>query len=307
MDLTQTTAGGMDSLPRHCSKTVPETGIDTILFRGTTAAVGAFRCPVIHPAFADSGPTERCIVVFPRSSVWIQHDGSRAFVADPNVVTIYNRGQRYAREPLSADGDRCDWFGVSDETARDIVAAFDPGAAESNAGPFRFEFVPVSRALYMKQRLAMKRAANGDADPLEIEEEVVGIVTRVFALAYQRPPEPLARRDSAARRRRALAEHAKAELLRTMTTNRSATDIAEAVGTSAFHLCRVFRAHTGKTMHEYRTDLRLRMALELLADANTGTLSTVAHQLGFASHSHFVRLCQRHFGSAPGVVRSALA
>jgi methylphosphotriester-DNA--protein-cysteine methyltransferase len=39
-------------------------------------------------------------------------------------------------------------------------------------------------------------------------------------------------------------------------------DIAETVGASMFHLCRCFRAGTGLTLHEYRTQLRLRGALE---------------------------------------------
>jgi AraC-like DNA-binding protein len=92
-----------------------------------------------------------------------------------------------------------------------------------------------------------------------------------------------------------------------MTANRSVTDIAAAVGTSPFHLCRIFRAHTGRTMHEYRTELRLRMALEHLASSAGMNLSQVAHELGFASHAHFVRVCQAHFGMPPGALRKRLA
>jgi AraC-like DNA-binding protein len=295
------------ALPRHCSKRGPATPVDTVLFHGSATAIGAFRCPVGHPAFDDSGPAERCIVVFPRTSVWIRHEGSQSFVADPNVVTIYNRAQRYARAPLSPDGDRCDWFAVTDGLARDIAGAFDPAAAESAGRPFRFESAPTTPELYLRQRRALRHAAAGDADALHLEEEVVGIVSRVLAMAYRRSPEPLARRTSAVRRRRELAEHAKAELSRTMTVNRSASDIADAVGTSTFHLCRVFRAHTGRTMHAYRTELRLRMALELLADSRGGwTLSDLAYRLGFSSHSHFVGICRRHLGAAPGELRNQL-
>lgn len=280
--------------------------VDSVLFRGSSTAIGAFRCPVGHPAFRDSGPTERCIVVFPRTSVWIRHDGSQPFVADPNVVTIYNRAQRYARAPLSPDGDRCDWFAVSDALAREIAGAFDPAAADSPDRPFRFESAPTTPSLYLAQRRAARRAALADPDALALEEDVVGIVSHVLAIAYQRAPVPLARRPAAVRRRRELAEQAKAELLRTLTSNRSASDVAAAIGASTFHLCRVFRAHTGRTMHEYRTELRLRTALEHLADAGAGTLSELAHRLGFSSHAHFVRICRRHLGAAPGALRSTL-
>ena len=95
--------------------------------------------------------------------------------------------------------------------------------------------------------------------------------------------------------------------MRTVAANRSAAELAHAVGTSVFHLCRIFRAHTGRTMHEYRTELRVRLALELLAEGTAPpSLSEVAFQLGFASHAHFVRLCRRHLGAPPGTVREWL-
>ena len=278
-----------------------------MLFDGPATAIGSFRCPVGHPAFRDSGPTERCIVVFPRTSVWIRHEGSQPFVADPNLVTIYNRAQRYSRAPLSPDGDRCDWFAVSDGLAREIAATFDPEAADPDRRPFLFECAPTSPALYLAQRRTVRRAAAGDTDALRMEEEVVGIVSGVLAMAYQRASAPLARRASAARRRRELVELAKAELLRTRSDNRSVSDIASAVGTSTYHLCRLFRGHTGRTLHEYRTGLRLRAALDHFSEADGGrTLSELAHGLGFASHAHFVRICRRHLGAAPGALRRQL-
>ena len=86
------------------------------------------------------------------------------------------------------------------------------------------------------------------------------------------------------------------------------SEIARAVGTSPFHLCRVFRAHTGQTMHRYRVSMRLRVALERLeTPANAATLSAVAHELGFASHAHFVKICQRDLGAAPSAVRHRMA
>jgi AraC family transcriptional regulator len=306
VDAAQVGDRAATALPRHCSVDWTAAPVDSLLFRSPSTAVGAFRCPLRHPAFGDSGPTEHHLVVFPRTSVWIRHEGSHPFVADPNVVTIYNRAQRYERAPLSPDGDRCDWFAVSDELARDIAGAYDPGAADSPTRPFRFESAPATPDLYLWQRRAVRRAAAGGADPLRMEEDVIGIVSRVLALAYQHAPQPLARRASTVRRQRELVEHARAELLRTVTVNSPASAIAAAVGTATFHLCRLFRARVGRTMHEYRTELRLRAALELLADGRGASLSAVAHRLGFASHAHFVRVCRRHLGAAPSTIRNLL-
>ena len=278
-----------------------------MLFRAPRVAAGAFRCPVEHPAFPDSGPIQEFIVVFPRTSLWIQHDGSRAFVADPNVVTIYNASQRYQRFPLSPDGDRCDWFAVSDGLAREVVSAYDPAAASSDR-PFRFEWARSTAPLYLRQRTLIRRAERGEADALEMEEQVIEIVAAVCALAYRRPPGALARRAAAVRRQRDLAEAARAELFRTSHANRSVHDVARTLGTSPFHLCRVFRACTGQTMHEYRTELRVRLALEWLeaTRACSANIAAVAHGVGFASHAHFVRATRRHLASTPSDVRRAL-
>jgi AraC-like DNA-binding protein len=78
------------------------------------------------------------------------------------------------------------------------------------------------------------------------------------------------------------------------------------LGTSPYHLCRVFRDCTGLTLHQHRSELRVRAALEML-EATAGakpSLSHVAHTLGFSSHSHFVQAMRRHAGVTPGVARS---
>jgi AraC-like DNA-binding protein len=99
-----------------------------------------------------------------------------------------------------------------------------------------------------------------------------------------------------------------AELSRAPHVNRSVQDIASAVGTSPFHLCRVFRAHTGRTMHEYRAELRVRLALEMLeASGRNTSLSRVAHDAGFSSHSHFVLAANRYGGATPSALRRSLA
>ena len=285
------------ALARHCSL------VDERVFETPHTAIGTFRCPVEYPSFRDTGPIERCIVVFPRSTVWIRHEGSRAFLADQSVTTIYNRAQRYERFPHSLDGDRCDWFGVSDDIARDIVGSFDRNAAESER-PFRFERAASSANVYVRQRALLRRALAGQLDALGGEESVIGIVAAVIADAYRVVAYG---QSSTGRRHRDLVDAARAELSRTVSMNRSVNEIARAVGTSPYHLCRVFRAHTGQTLHRYRMTLRLRLALEQLESARaTRNLSAIAHDLGFSSHSHFVRAMRRQTGRSPSALRTEL-
>ena len=295
------------ALARHCSFETTDIFRDQRVFQTPAAAIGTFRCPLGYSAFRDTGPIERCIVVFPRTAVWIRHEGSRAFLADPSVATIYNSAQRYERFPHSPDGDRCDWFAVTDDVAREIVHNFDPGAAASER-PFRFEWTATDAALYLRQRMLLRRATAGELDQLEGEEAVMSVVAAVIADAYRSGPIGTIRRRSTARRHRDLVDAARSELFLSVDTNRSVFDIARTVGTSPYHLCRVFRASTGCTLHQYRMDLRLRLALERLADAGRATnISAIAHDLGFSSHSHFVRAMRQHARAAPRTIRAMLA
>lgn len=280
--------------------------IDHVLARSPHATIGAFRCAVQHPQFRDSGPASQYLVVFPRTSVWIRHEGSARFLADPTIATIYNREQRYERFPASAAGDQCDWFGIADDIARDVASAFDPTALDS-ARPFAVEWTTSSAALYLRQRILHRRARRHAITALELDEAVVAIVAEVLANAYHRAPTPLAYNARALTRRRDLVDAARAELHRTVRQNVSVPDIANAVGTTPFHLCRIFRDATGATLHGYRTTLRMRLALEHLESSDRdGTLSHLALELGYTSHSHLVQATRRQFGRTPTALQQLL-
>src|SRR5438270_13444882 len=118
--------------------------LDTGLVRA-----GAFRCHPDHPRFTDTGPARDFCFVFPRTSVEIRHEHERPFVANPNVVTFYNRGQEYRRAAVSAEGDRCDWFAVAPEIARDVVRAFDPAVDDCPERPFRLARGHSDHATYL--------------------------------------------------------------------------------------------------------------------------------------------------------------
>ena len=62
-------------------------------------------------------------------------------------------------------------------------------------------------------------------------------------------------------------------------------------------------------MHQYRTELRVRLGLERLETGGDApeTISAVAYDLGFASHAHFVRVARHCFGVTPSAIRHALS
>jgi AraC-like DNA-binding protein len=260
-------------------------------------AIGSFRCPSTHRLYRDSGPAGSHLFVFPRTATFIRHRGAdRRFLANANLVTLYNRGQEYERSRAS-DLDASDWYAVSAPLLLQAVSAYDPAIHDRPDRPFRFTHAPVSAALYAKQRRLFERASSGESsDGLQAEECVLGLLDDVIRGSYR----------AAAATVRSAPMRDKVEAARRLITANLArplglTILAQAVEASPFALCRAFQATTGMTVSAYRNGLRMHVALERLR--GTDDLTTIALELGYCSHSHFTRVFQRTFGQSPSVYR----
>ena len=277
--------------------------VDRVVFATECVTIGAFRCPTTDPSFRNSGPITDDCFVFPRTAVIIEHDNARAFIADPTVITLYNRRQQYERRAISADGDRCDWFAVSANVLRGALAAYDPAAADEER-PIRFTHVRSDADTYLDQRRVFADALNTrGAEPLDIEERVVALLDRVLSQAYD-ARRGLAPAGSDARAAD-LADAAKRWVAPRVAQRLTLTRIAAAVGVSPFHLCRAFRRATGTTLHAYRDEVRLRLGLERL-ERGESDLTRLALDLGYSSHSHFTAAFRASFHTAPSVARKLL-
>ncbi len=283
----------------------PRHHLDVVVFASPLVRVGRWRCPADHPQFIDSGPTPDALFVFPREGVWIRHDGGDPFVADANTVTYYNKGQSYTRGKLSARGDQCEWFAVAPDAIAETLSAHEPAAIDRRDLPFRFTHGPSDPESYLRQRMVFEHVSRErNADQLFVEEAVLSILGDVTGLAYARQG---ARAAGRIRRRRDvdLVEAARDVIARQFKDNLSLSTIARDVESSVFHLARVFKARTGFSLHAYRNQLRLRAALERLAEPGVDLID-IALDLGFSSHSHFTDTFRRSFGKTPSVVRESL-
>lgn len=277
--------------------------VDRVVFSTECVTIGAFRCATSHPSFRNSGPIRDDCFVFPRTAVVIHHDDAPAFVADPTVITLYNRRQAYERRAISIEGDRCDWFAVSQDLLRTALVHRDPAAAEADR-PIRFTHTTSDASTYLEQRrLFIDAGISAHLDELGVEERVVALLDRVLGLAY---------RDRRVRSRApqlpkaiALAVAAKAWIAPRVTQRLTLARIAAALDCSAFHLCRSFRRATGLTLHDYRDQVRLRLALERLEQGERD-LSRLALDLGYSSHSHFTEAFHRSFAVPPSAARKLL-
>ena len=297
----------MSDLSRSAMRPVSDDGRlardpDSLRFQSALVRIGSFRCPVDHPRFRDAGTITTQVFAFPRSVVWIEHEGQEPFVGDFTRASLYNPGQIYTRRPISADGDRSDWFGVTSELLREILFEFDPAWADSGGPLFRHMFSPCDASTYLCQRTVFEYVrSHPEPDTLGVEEQVVELLSRLVSAAHARRPA-----DRTPRRHREIVEHTRAYLSAHFARKESLADVAAAVGCSVFHLCRLFRRETGQTLHAFRHELRLRRSLEFVADS-PGDLLGVALALGYSSHSHFSAAFNAAFGVTPSSIRASLA
>jgi AraC-like DNA-binding protein len=290
--------GGRQVLPARTSVSpwVEDDRVERILFASKVAAIGTLASPPDSTYFSGEHQVTNYLIAFPRSSLWIRQDRGDRFVADPTVATMYNRGQVLRRRAISPQGDVGEWFAVAEDVARDAVRMHDPGTAAGPA-PLRFTHAEVPPALYRRQRTVASLVRQQTVEPEQVDELVIGLFGEVVDAAYARAGHRFLARDTTPMQRE-LVERAKAVLSRTYTTNLTVDEIACHCECSTYHLCRTFRQHTGQTLHGYRRDLRLRIALGLVGNYR-GDLARLAMELGFFSHSHFSGTFQRQFGVSP--------
>jgi AraC family transcriptional regulator len=268
----------------------------SILLRTPQLVVGRFRCTPDDQRWQTvNAVTAVAHVVFPWTSVVIEQIGSEAVLANPNHVLFFNPAQRYRRMLHDRRGDDA----IFVELAPEVVASCLGGGE----GELPFRHGPSDARAYLLHHAAVRDLLAGPADTLYAEELVHEAVARSIgaAAAFHRV-RPRPGRDRTEVERHRLVEAAKSALTEDPSTRTTLGMLARRLHTSEFHLARVFHDRTGFTLHAYRTHLRLRIAVERLAQGEAD-LASLGRGLGFSSHSHFSSAFRSVFGVQPSVVR----
>lgn len=303
------------------------TAVETPLMATPSFAAGLFRCPVRDPVFAGSGPLRCHYVVFPRTAVRIAHEDAPAFTSTPANATVYNPGDVYRRQPVDAQGDRCDYLVVAPGVLRELMHEADPASRALHAGDARFgaRLAAISARLYLRQRQCFAAWHRAPPDALAFDEACTRLLREVLAEYVEASSSRQARagaprrRGGASRRgpgaqrdvmapfgeasvrsarQREAVERACVHLAQHVTETCTLADVARHAHLSPCHLARVFPRHTGYTLHAFQVQLRLRMALEDLQAGDPG-LAALALRLGFSHHSHFTQSFRRSFQLTP--------
>jgi AraC-like DNA-binding protein len=274
---------------------------DRVLFETGLVRIGLFRCDREHPVFHNTGPADNFCFVFPRTAVAIAHEHEHPFLANPTVATLYNKGQVYERSPVSPAGDYCDWFAIKPQAIADVRETLNLKGGKSHE-LFAQTHVFADDATYLRQRQVFEHVVAGaPIDALYVEENVLLLLERLLQGAAQ--PHPAA---PVSARQRAIVRDVEALLSQRYDDALSIGEIAATVDTSEYHLARLFRRVTGRTLHGYRHALRTRDALNVISQSDS-SLTSIALSLGYSSQSHFTETFRRTFGLLPSEFRRASA
>ena len=268
------------------------------LFASDWLEIGRFRCPENHPRWSADNFMHGYEIVFPRVPVEIAPAGAARVVADANSAMCYNAQTVYRRRQIVDRGDDCEWFAIAPDVIRDVLAVRDPRVVERGPELFQRLRAPAPPRVYRDQRLLTMALGRGAAvDSLWVEERTLTLLGELFMADAAELAAP--RRHSAAPIAAAL------EFLgRYYAANVPIARVADAAELSLFHFCRLFRAEVGCTVHRYRVKLRIRAALELLAETDR-EVAELAVDLGFCDQCHFTNAFRREMQMTPAAFRRA--
>ncbi len=275
------------------------------LFRGSVVTIYDVCC---RPHDSRCGGEERAggfELAFPRRGLFVKHVGRHEITADVNSVLFFNADEPYRISHPVDGGDDCTVYSFRRPALLDALSRFEPAAADRPSRPFSISHGPCDPGLCLAQQRLRGRLRSGLNDPLATEEDAAELLDAAIASAFRirgMLRRPVAVRADTVRAHGDWADAARQFAAGHFTRRLSLDDFAAAVHCSPFHLARLFRRVTGLTLHGYVDRLRLRAALDRLAN-DEPNLTTLALDLGYGSHSHFTTAFRSEFGLSPSEFR----
>lgn len=273
------------------------TGINVSwLFRSPRLGITLWDCSAGRRELSEERQQAWHAVSFVHSGAFVLHARGRSAVIDATTVLLQNPGEPFRSEHPFGCCDHGSSIVIQRELLPDLLgpdARFPTAHVQSL---FRTQLL---------QRLLVRSLRNGEPrEAMAVEEAALKVLRKV--LRGDAPASSAAPRQPSHRARRSYAEDAKALLQQRFRERLQLDDIARSLYVSPYHLCRLFREETGVPIHSYLNRLRLREALEPIAEGKAD-LSGLAAGLGFSSHSHFTAAFRKEFGMPPREVKKLAA
>lgn len=243
---------------------------------------------------ADWSPPEASsshAVVFVRRGCFRRRVDGTETLLDPAVVYFENPGDEQQVAHPCDGGDACTVVRL----APDLAAEIWGGDPDLPAQPL---FTDSSLDLEQRELVA----GSSSPDTFELTERALLLLADILERAH--PARVGVGRPSTVAARRRAVEAAREELA--ANPRIGVRELAGAVAVSPHHLSRIFSARTGESISRYRNRIRVRLALERLAEGES-SLARLAADLGFADQAHLTRVVFAHVGRAPSRLRVLLA
>src|SRR5436190_5943581 len=149
-----------------------------------------------------------------------------------------------------------------------------------------------ARAAYMQTPVASQKKIDSASNLLAIFADHLSMKSNQLALQQANSEPPMITRA-----KQFIIEHQEEDI--------SLGQVAQAVHTSVFYFCKMFKKATGMNFTEFVSRTRIERAKNLLLNPNL-RVSEIAFEVGFQSLTHFNRIFKKLVGQSPTEYREQL-
>jgi AraC-like DNA-binding protein len=245
---------------------------------------------------------EQPALAFSLLPIHVEFEHHDPVVLSPATVAITASKGAYVRSAIHAAGQRTIFFRLPQDFMTGYCAQLDPSISDRLDDPYPDRCAPACpRAIAMARQLErLIFESDSIHDPMQIEECALRILERSFQALLS--PAPTRRRIEYSREtsqvQRRQVNDAAAALASNPGHRWSLSMLADDIGLSPGYLSRTFREHTGSTITQYLSILRVIHALQSLP-AFKGNLTRLAYESGFSSHAHMTTVFMKLVGRTP--------
>jgi AraC-like DNA-binding protein len=269
---------------------------EQLLHCGSLTKVGRFVCDAEHPEYEFTPALDNDVFVLPRNPLWLRRNDETFLFVEPGGVLLHRAGSEIQRRQ-NQFGDNAYWFGIHPDLFAETLARFAlPENEMGGAG-----ILPP--ALRFRLTALIADIEQGVVDDLEAEEKILSIFTEICEYRSGVRQQQSGMKIDTKNRRKQLVEQAKEYIDTHLGDAISLDAVAAEIGTSPYHLCRVFKQVTGQSLNSYRTWQRLGRIVDDLVRPGSSSLNELALDAGFSSHSHMSRVFQQEVGLSPSRLR----